>query len=172
MCRCSRPFSILGRKRLIGGPQQQHQPQRLLADDQPRPSDVARRITHQPGRQRDVAGGPDPDRAAGDRRFERLEAKTVRRQIVGPDSPVTGDFQAVARIEQQHGHVGREQLGHFDGGALDRGVEVAVVTQNRDHLGQPGGPHQRPGGVPLGALQALGKGLILCHQALYCFGMG
>ena len=130
---------------------------------------MSRRVALEPVGHRQLGDGSDAhgsearDLLDGGQRERRL------RKVGVADAPVTRDAQSLVRVEDQQRHVGEEELAHLDRGALDRRLQVLLVAEHRDHLCQPGRPHERLCHVLLGALEPLAqrRDLILTQRSAH-----
>ena len=116
---------------------------------------MTRRVSLQPGGLGKLLHGTDPHRLLACGRRDRGQGERLGRQVGRRDPPAAGDLEARLGLQNQHRDVAEEQLAHLDRDALDRGLQVLLAAEHRNHLCQPGGPHQRAGHLLFGELETL-----------------
>ena len=114
-------------------------------------------VSFQPGGLGERLRRTDPHRPLARGRRDLWQGERLGRQVSGRDPPAAGDLQAGFGLQNQQRDVAEEQLSHLDRDALDCGFQVLLAAEHRNHLGEPGGPHQRAGHLLLGELETLAK---------------
>ena len=159
---------LLGALEGLGGTAgEEEEPEGLVADEQPDPRDVQRAVALEPLRdRRHLVDGAGVHRGQGGEALEPGDREASLRDVRAAHTPLGLDLQGGVGPEGEHGDVGREELGHLDGRALDDGVEVDVVPEDRDDLAQARRPGERLRGVALGRLEPLEQLRVLVLQLL------